>query len=177
MEIPKIYKPAIIQLFPYQGFNTLRFGDDYAIVRQKLPTIKPLDAEGHYFHLREYYEAMNMTLEYSIENKLNGITFLFETSTETDSYFTLSSCNLKFMCKNIEIHTLSIIKLVKIFKHIDKNFKYCQFANRRYLLFPILGLVFHEYEKSGIAECLELFPPESLEYYLKDVEICNNLLS
>ncbi len=171
MEIPKNYKPIIIQLFPYQGFNTLRFGDDYATIRQKLPTIKPLDAEGHRYYLREYYEEMNMTLEYSVENKLNGITFLFETPYETDSDFA-ASCNLKFVCENIEIHTLSIIKLVKIFEHIDKDLQYCQFANRRYLLIPILGLVFHEYEKSGIAECLELFPPESLEHYLKDVIIC-----
>lgn len=122
MEISLNNNPIIIQLFPYQGFNTLRFGDDYETVRQKLSVINPLDSEGHRYYLREYYEEMNMTLEYSVENKLNGITFLFETPYETDSYF-ISSCNIKFMCENIEIDTLSIIKLVEKFGHIDKNLK------------------------------------------------------
>ena len=86
MEIPKTYNPATIQLLPYQGFNTLRFGDDYETVRQKLPTIKPLDAEGHYFHLREYYEEMNMSLGYTSEGKLSWVTFFFQPYNNIHNY-------------------------------------------------------------------------------------------
>ncbi len=166
MEITKTYKPITIQLSPYQGFNTLRFGDEYAVVRQKLPTIKPLDAEGHYFYLREYYEAMNMSLGYTGEGKLCWVSFMFQPYTRIHNYLTLSD-KLQFICGDIEIKTTKISELITLFTPLDPEIHYYQYPHANFLLLPILGLVFHEYKQLGLVDSLELFAYEELDRYLK----------
>jgi hypothetical protein len=173
MEIQEINTPITIQLIPYQGFNTLRFGDEYATVRQKLSVIKPLDAEAHHFYLREYYEAMNMSLGYTYEGKLSWATFLFSPYENIHNYLTFSD-KFQFICGNIEIKTTKILELTKLFTPLDTEIQYYQYPNANFLLLPMLGLVFHEYYHSGLVESLELFTYERLDFYLDRRYYTNN---
>lgn len=173
MEIPKINTPITIQLLPYQGFNTLRFGDEYAVVRQKLPTIKPLDERGYRDYAREYYEAMKMSLGYTYEEKLSWVAFLFQPYNKKHNYSTLSD-KLQFICEGIEIKTTKISELAELFTPLDTEIQYYQYPNTNFLLLPMLGLVFHEYEQSGLVESLELFTYERLDFYLDRRYYTNN---